>query len=86
MPAARTATLIRMVLSDHTCPFGVRAREMLIVAGYEIDEHILSTREEVDAFKAEHGLETTPLIKIDDRPIGGARELELYLSQQPDQG
>ena len=48
---ARTATLTRMVLPDHECPYGVRAKAMLEQAGFTIDEHILSTRAEVYAFK-----------------------------------
>ena len=80
MTDTRTATLTRMVLPDHECPFGVRARAMLEQAGFAIDEHILSTREEVDAFKATRGLATTPLIEIDGKPIGGCSDLEHYLA------
>lgn len=81
MPA-RTATLTRMVLPGHECPFGVRARAMLDEAGYEVDEHILKSREEVDAFKAEHGIATTPLVVIDGKTIGGSSDLERFLAAQ----
>ena len=77
---ARTATLTRMVLPEHECPHGVRAKELLEQAGFTVDEHILSTREEVDAFKAKHGLATTPLIEIDGETIGGAADLERFLA------
>ena len=76
----RSATLTRMVLPDHECPFGVRARAMLEQAGFTIDEHILSTREEVEAFKSERGLATTPLIEIDGETIGGCSDLEAWLA------
>lgn len=76
----RTATLTRMILPDHECPHGVRAKAMLEQAGFTIDEHILSTREEVDAFKQKHGLATTPLIEIDGRAIGGSADLEAWLA------
>lgn len=79
MPDGR-ATLHRMVLPDHTCPFGVRAKEMLERAGYEVDDRLLRSREEVDAFKAEHGIATTPLIVIDGETVGGAGDLERYLA------
>jgi len=69
-----------MVLPEHECPHGVRAKALLEQAGFTIDEHILSTRDEVDAFKAEHGLATTPLIEIDGETIGGASDLERYLT------
>ena len=79
--ATRTATLTRMVLPDHECPFGVRAKAMLEQAGFEVDEHILASREEVDAFKSEHGIATTPLIEIDGKAIGGSNDLEAYLAK-----
>ena len=80
MTDTRTATLTRMVLPDHICPHGVRAKAMLEEAGFTIDEHILGSREEVDAFKEEHGLATTPLIEIDGEVIGGASDLERHLA------
>lgn len=81
MPDKRSATLYRMILPDHTCPFGVRAKAMLEDNGFEIDEHILGSREEVDAFKAEHGVSTTPQIFIDGERIGGSGALRDYLEQ-----
>ena len=77
----KTATLTRMILPDHECPFGLRAKELLQQAGYSIDEHILKSREEVDAFKQQHGLATTPLVEIDGKKVGGADALEKYLAQ-----
>lgn len=77
---SRTATLTRMVLPDHECPFGLRARAMLEQAGYDIDERILASRDEVEAFKDEHGLTTTPLIEIDGEVVGGSDDLERYLA------
>ncbi len=75
-----TATLHRMVLPDHVCPFGVRAKQMLEEAGYQVDDRTLTTREQVDAFKEEHGLRTTPLIFIGEEKIGGSDDLERYLA------
>ncbi len=70
-----------MILPDHICPFGVRARELLDAAGYEVDDRILSSREEVDAFEAEHGVETTPQVFIAGKRIGGSDDLEAYLAR-----
>lgn len=78
----RTATLYRMKLPTHECPYGLRAKEMLEQAGYSIDEHLLTTREEVDAFQSEHGVSTTPQIFIDGERIGGSEALERYLSAE----
>jgi glutaredoxin len=70
-----------MVLPDHTCPFGLRAKELLEQAGFEVDDRILSSREEVDAFKAEHGLVTTPLIFINGEKVGGSEDLRRFLAE-----
>ncbi len=73
------ATLYRMVLPDHICPFGVHAKQLLELAGYEVDDRTFTTREEVDAFQEEHGVNTTPQVFIDGERIGGSDDLEAYL-------
>lgn len=80
MSTARTAILYRMILPDHTCPFGVRAKALLERQGFEVDDRILRSREEVDAFKAEHGVSTTPLVFIDGEQIGGSDALERHFA------
>jgi glutaredoxin len=69
-----------MVLPDHTCPFGVRAKELLEANGFEIEEHVLRSREEVDQFEKEQGVSTTPQVFIDGERIGGSDDLERYLA------
>ena len=76
---ARKATLYRMVLPDHVCPYGVHALQLLEHAGFDIDEHILATRIEVEALEEELGVPSTPQVFIDGERIGGCAELELYL-------
>ena len=71
--------LYRMVLPDHVCPFGLLAKRMLDDAGLPYDDRLLSSREEVEAFKEEHGVATTPLVFIDEQPIGGSDQLAEYL-------
>ena len=70
-----------MVLPEHTCPFGVRAKQLLEDNGYAVDDRILKTRDEVDAFETEHGVATTPQIFIDGERIGGSEDLERYLNE-----
>lgn len=81
MAQDKTATLYRMVLPGHVCPFGVRAKEMLERAGYRVDDRILDSRAAVDAFKAEQGVPTTPQVFIHGERIGGSDALERYLSR-----
>lgn len=79
MAEQKRATLYRMVLPDHTCPFGTRAKQLLIDSGYEVEDRILGSRDEVDAFKTEHNVDTTPQIFIADERIGGCDELAQFL-------
>lgn len=81
MPDEQAATLYRMVLPDHTCPFGVRAKLLLEQAGFAVDDRVLQSRDEVDAFKQEHGVGTTPQVFIGDARIGGSDDLERYLER-----
>jgi glutaredoxin len=81
MAEERIATLYRMKLPDHECPFGVRAKAMLDDAGWQVEEHVLTSREEVDAFKAEHGVATTPQVFIAGERVGGSDDLARYLEQ-----
>jgi glutaredoxin 3 len=82
MSDRRAAQLHRMVLPDHTCPFGVRAKKLLEENGYQVEDNVLRTRDEVDAFQAEHQVSTTPLIFIGERRIGGCDDLEAFLADQ----
>jgi glutaredoxin len=80
MAEEKTATLYRMVLPEHTCPFGVRAKQLLEQHGFEVEDRVLTSRAEVDAFKAEQGIATTPLVFVGDERIGGSDDLERYLA------
>ena len=77
--AAHEATLYRMKLDTHECPFGLLAKRMLDDAEFDVNEHLLTTREQVDAFKAEHGVATTPQVFVEGERIGGSDELARYL-------
>ena len=74
----KTAVLYRMVMPDHTCPYGVKARHLLRAKGYQVEDHWLETREATDAFKAEHGVSTTPQTFVEGRRIGGYDDLRRF--------
>jgi len=80
MSEERSAILYRMILPEHTCPFGVRAKQMLDDAGFTVDDRILRTREEVDALEEKLNVSATPQIFIDGERIGGSDDLEQYLA------
>lgn len=71
--------LYRMILPTHTCPFGLLAKRMLDDANLKFDDKILRSREEVDQFKTEHDVATTPQVFIDGERIGGSEELAGWL-------
>ena len=74
----KTAQLHRMVMPGHTCPYGLKALDLLKRKGFAVEDHWLTTRDETDAFKAEHGVKTTPQIFIDGRRIGGYDDLRRH--------
>ena len=74
----KSATLYRMVMTDHMCPFGLKSKDLLQRQGYTVDDHHLTTREAVDEFKATHGVGTTPQTFINE-----VRICLLYTSPSP---
>jgi len=78
----KQATLYRMVMPAHTCPFGLKARALLRREGFAVDDRPLTTREETDAFKAEHGVKATPQVFIDGVRIGGYDDLRRKLGKR----
>lgn len=76
---AKRATLYRMVMPGHLCPYGLKAKDRLEREGFEVDDHWLESREETDAFKEKHGVKTTPQIWIGEERIGGYDALRKHL-------
>jgi glutaredoxin len=70
-----------MVTPDHTCPYGLKARDLLQRSGYEVDDRRLTTRAETEAFKAQHGVATTPQIFLGGARIGGYADLRRFLGK-----
>ena len=77
----RNIILYRMKLPDHECPYGLLAKRMLEDAGISFDDRLLTSREQVDEFQAEHGVDTTPQVFIDGKRIGGSEDLAAYLEK-----
>lgn len=78
----KTASLYRMVMEDHVCPFGLKAKDLLERAGFDVEDHHLKTREETDAFQRQHDVDTTPQIFIGDERIGGYDSLREHLGRE----
>ncbi|MFT6465283.1 MauE/DoxX family redox-associated membrane protein [Halopseudomonas sp.] len=82
MTQAKHATLYRMVMKKHLCPFGLKSLDLLRRQGYSVDDNWLTSREETDAFKAKHDVDTTPQAFIGDQRIGGYDELRRHFGKE----
>jgi glutaredoxin len=79
--APKKATIYRMVMPTHTCPYGLKAKDLLRRKSYDVEDHWLRTREETDAFKAEHGVKTTPQTFIGGERVGGYDDLRRFFGK-----
>ena len=87
--STKTATVYRMVMPGHLCPYGLKTVDLLKREGFAVEDHHLETRAQTDAFKAEHAVATTPQTFIDGQRIGGYDDLREYLGKsrsQPEEG
>ena len=80
---AKSAQLYRMATDEHICPFGLKSKDLLERQGFEVDDHLLTSRAQTDAFKQQHDVETTPQTFIDDKRIGGYDELRSFFNKSP---
>src|SRR3546814_19231656 len=55
----KVATLYRMVMTDHLCPYGPKSTDLLERQGFPAKDHTLKPREYTAAHKKKHGA-TTP--------------------------
>lgn len=82
----QSVVLFRMVLPDHTCPYGLKAKQLLESKDLDFEDRILSSRDEVDAFQEKHGVDSTPQLFVDGERIGGSEELERWLKSRTSVG
>lgn len=71
----KTVKLYRMSTSEHECPWGLKAVQLLQSQGIEFEDHKLKSKEETAAFKAKHNVQTTPQVFFGDERIGGYTDL-----------
>ncbi|WP_336274913.1 MauE/DoxX family redox-associated membrane protein [Vreelandella indica] len=74
-----TAHVYRMKTAEHLCPFGMKTVDLLKRKGYEVDDHPLTSRDEIEAFKARENVDTTPQTYIGNKRIGGYEKVRKYL-------
>lgn len=81
MTVEKEATLYRMVMDKHICPYGLKSKDFLERKGYEVDDRWLETRDETDRFQDKHDVETTPQTFIGGKRIGGYDELRKFFDK-----
>jgi glutaredoxin len=84
LSALDAVRLYRMDLPDHACPWGLRAVRLLQERHIPFEDHRLTSAEEVEAFKAAHGVATTPQVFEGQKRIGGYTELAARLGVRPE--
>lgn len=77
----KKARLYRMVMPDHLCPYGLKSKDLLERQGYAVEDHHLTSRDETEAFKREHGVKTTPQAFIGGERIGGYDDLQAHFGK-----
>ena len=83
-PPLRDVRLYRMDLPDHACPWGLRAVRLLQQLHIPFEDHPLRSEAEVAAFKASHGVATTPQLFAGVERIGGYTDLAARLGVRPE--
>ena len=78
----KQASIYRMAIGHSMCPHGRKALHLLRSNGFAVEDHLLRTREETDAFKAANGVTSTPQIFIDGERIGGHDDLRRLLGKR----
>nr|WP_292353509.1 glutaredoxin family protein [Methylophaga sp. UBA1490] len=69
-------------MDKHVCPFGLKSLDLLKREGYEVEDKWLTSREQTDAFKEQHDVETTPQTFINETRIGGYDALRQHFGKK----
>jgi len=82
--SSESARIVRNVYAKSTCPWGIKALDILKRKGFSVEDVHLESRDASATFKKEHDVDETPQIWIEDRHIGGYDELREHLGLKPD--
>ncbi|HEY6131319.1 MAG TPA: amino acid permease, partial [Halioglobus sp.] len=75
---SKIAILYRMVMPEHVCPWGLKAKYLLERQDYTVEDHWLRTNQEDEAFKIQHDVKTTPQAFIGGERVGGYEDLRKF--------
>lgn len=77
----KKARLYRMVMDDHLCPYGLKAKDLLERKGFEVEDNWLTTKQENEALKDKYDVKTTPQAFINGERIGGYDALRKHFGE-----
>ncbi|WP_202114675.1 glutaredoxin [Vreelandella zhuhanensis] len=76
---SETARVFRMKTEEHLCPFGLKTVDLLKRKGYQVEDNLLTSRQEIEDFKEKAEVDTTPQVYIGQERVGGYEEVRAYL-------
>ncbi|WP_051062766.1 MauE/DoxX family redox-associated membrane protein [Ilumatobacter nonamiensis] len=82
----KTATIYRMVMPDHVCPYGIKTLDLLERQGFEVEDVHLETDEETTAFREKWNVETTPQTFVDGELIGTLDDVREFVGKKRKDG
>jgi glutaredoxin len=82
-PLPTPVRLYRIATPTHHCPYGQLAEALLQQRGIPFEDHLLVNQEELERFKAAHGVNSTPQVFAAEEAIGGYTELAQRLGVRP---
>lgn len=78
----KQATIYRMVMPDHVCPYGIKTLDLLERQGFDVTDIHLETEEETTAFREKWEVETTPQTFIDGALVGTLDDVREYVGKK----
>lgn len=85
-PKTKIATIYRMVMPEHTCPYGIKTLDLLEREGFEVNDVHLETDEETTAFRDKWDVETTPQTFVDGELVGTLDDVREFVGRKRKDG
>lgn len=83
---SKKATIYRMVMPDHVCPYGLKTLDLLQRQGFEVNDVHLETDAETTAFREKWDVETTPQTFVDGELVGTLDDVREYVGKDRNDG
>ncbi len=82
----KQATIYRMVMPGHTCPYGIKTLDLLEREGFDVEDIHLETDEETTAFREKWDVETTPQTFVGGALVGTLDDVREYVGKDRKDG